>query len=137
MSVTTERAQGSGLLNVARWLSIATAALVLVQAFMIGQVWFMGRGSLLLTHGIVGNVSYIGALGMVVVGYLGLKKGWGMAFLGLAILVVLLMTAQLGLGYVGRKVAMAASIHVFNGVLLTGTLFALMTVAWLRPGGSR
>lgn len=120
-----------------RVVSLATMALVIVQAALAGQWWFAGQAHLIGTHGWIGNVAYLGALALVVIGFLDLRQGRGKAVLGLAVALALLMTAQLGLGYMGRSLAWAASLHIPNGVLLTGIGFAIATLAFVRPSGSR
>jgi hypothetical protein len=139
MSATMERAEttaASGLGRALRWVSVVTAALVIVQAILAGQ-WLAGSTAVILTHGWIGNVAYLGALAMVVIGFLGWRRGWGVACAGFPVLLTVLMTAQLGLGYVGRKQAWAAGIHLTGGVIITALLVWIIALAWLRPGRER
>lgn len=120
-----------------RVVSLATMSLVIVQAAIAGQWFFAGKASWIAMHGWIGNLAYLGALALVVLGFLDLRQGRGKAMLGLAVVLAVLMTAQLGLGYMGRSLAWAASLHIPNGVLLTGIGFAIATLAFVRPAGSR
>lgn len=135
MNGTGERA-ATGLDGALRLISAATAALVFLQAALAGQ-WLAGHAQIIVTHGWIGNLAYIGALAMVVIGVVMWRRGQGAGILGLALLLALLMTAQLGLGYVGRQQAWAAGLHIPGGVLISGLLVWIMANAWLRPGGGR
>jgi hypothetical protein len=122
-----------------RWLAGITAALVLVQAALIGQALFLGDAAKQELHGWVGNLSLLGAVGMAGCATVAVRRGEprGPA-LWLSVLVVLLMVAQLGLGYVGRRGGMPAAIHIPNGVLIVGLLSAVLTVALLpAPAATR
>ncbi len=138
MSATMERAAGaaSGLGAAMRWISVATAALVIIQAFLAGQ-WLAGHAAIILTHGWIGNVAYLGAIAMVLVGFLGWRRGWPASSVVLPVLLTLLMTGQLGLGYIGRKQLWAAGLHIPGGVLITALLVWIIALAWLRPGRER
>ena len=58
------------------------------------------------------------------------------SLVALACVVVVLMVAQLGLGYVGRRGGLPASIHIPNGVLIAGLLFALIGASLPMAGRS-
>ncbi|MFM9106823.1 MAG: hypothetical protein ACKOWF_08990 [Chloroflexota bacterium] len=135
MNGTGERA-ASGLGGALRTISAATAALVFVQAALAGQ-WLAGHAQIIVTHGWIGNLAYLGALALVVIGVLLWRRGHGAGMAGLTLLLALLMTAQLGLGYVGRQQAWAAGVHIPGGVLISGLLVWIMANAWLRPAGRR
>ncbi len=90
------------------------AALVLVLAVMASRsVRLFGTWEIEL-HGYVGNTLFILAL---VNGGLAVKRRQGEL---IALIIGLLVFAQIGLGYVGRDSLEAASWHVPNGVLLMG-----------------
>ena len=126
----------AGLLVPFRILTVVTAALILVQAYLAGQAWFQSQLGLISIHGWLGNVSFLTAILLVVLAFLGMRReGWGRAEMVLGVILVLLMTAQLGLGYSGRRSAAAAALHIPNGVLLTMVIAALLALAW-RPAGS-
>lgn len=123
----------SGLLMPFRILTVVTAGLILVQAFLAGQWWFLSQAGLIAVHGWLGNLSFLAAIVLVLLAFLGVRReGWGRAELILGIALVLLMAAQLGLGYSGRRIATAAALHIPNGVLLTMVIAALLALAW-RP----
>ncbi len=126
-----------GVLQPFRLLAVVTAGLILVQAFLAGQWLFQSQVGAISIHGWLGNTAFLGAILLVILAFVGMRRsgsGWGRAELILSIVLVLLMTAQLGLGYSGRASAAAASLHVPNGVLLTMVIAALLALAW-RPAG--
>ena len=114
-----------------RWLRIVAAivvALVLVQAFLAGRGWFINRDAIEL-HGYVGNVTFLAVLGQALLVYLtGYRGRTHSLLLGLSGLLVLLVTAQIGLGYSGRESLQAAAWHVPNGVLIFGLSVANLTL---------
>lgn len=112
-----------------RWLSGITAALVLIQAMLIGQALYVNGMTTVELHGWLGSASLVTSLILTVLAAIGVRRGeLSGVIAGLALLVVLLMVAQLGLGYVGRRGGWPAAIHIPNGVLIAGLLFTLMTV---------
>lgn len=116
-----------------RILAVTTAGLILVQAFLAGQWWFQSQVGLIAIHGWLGNTAFVGALLLVILATIGMRLGGSVrAELVLSLVLVLLMVAQLGLGYSGRRIALAASLHIPNGVLLTMVIAALIALAW-RP----
>lgn len=116
-----------------RWLSGITTALVLLQAMLIGQALYLGDMTKLALHGWLGSGSLAAAIDLTGLAVIAARRG-GLSSLapGLGIVVVLLMVAQLGLGYVGRRGGWPAAIHIPNGVLIAGLLFALL-MATLTP----
>jgi len=113
-------APAGALLLAHRAVVIALPLLVLVQAALAGQHLFEGSDVITL-HGILGNVSFA----LTVVGVplaLVVRRGDGLAF-GLAVALVALTFAQVGLGYVGRETLSAAAWHIPLGV----TIFGLAT----------
>ncbi|MDQ2651950.1 MAG: hypothetical protein M3Z20_02800 [Chloroflexota bacterium] len=110
-----------------RWISAITALLVLLQAALIGQALYLGEMSLLALHGWLGSGSFILALLLVGAAFLGVRRGeLPRSIVIHGAIVVLLMVAQLGLGYVGRRGGMPAAIHIPNGVLIATLLSALL-----------
>jgi hypothetical protein len=110
-----------------RWISALTTILVLIQAILIGQALYMGEMSLLALHGWLGSGSFILALLLVGASFLGVRNGeLPRSVIVHGVIVVLLMVAQLGLGYVGRRGGLPAAIHIPNGVLIVALLSALM-----------
>jgi hypothetical protein len=115
-----------------RWVAALTIAIVLIQAFLIGQALYIGDASRFALHGYLGNVSFIGAV--VLAGLLVLAHRRGevtRTAMALGILVAVLMIAQIGLGYSGRAGGWPAALHIPNGVLVAALLTALLTVALL------
>jgi hypothetical protein len=114
-----------------RWISGITAALVLVQAMLIGQALYVNGMTTVALHGWLGSGSFAAAIMLVVLTLVAVqRKEVSRLTLGLGLMVVLLMIAQLGLGYMGRRNGQAAALHIPNGVLITGLLFALVTTTF-------
>lgn len=133
MSATMgRRAAASGLNAAYRWLAAAVAALVILQAILAGQ-WLAGHAAIIATHGWIGNLSFLCALILAAIGVFGWRRGWGASAAIFPVLVVVMMVAQLGLGYVGRKQSWAAGLHLTGGVLITALLVWIIALAWLRP----
>ena len=105
------------LLNGFRALAGLLALLVLVQAWMAGHSDRLFGDLDIVAHGIVGNVSYLIAVGALV---LTIVARANKATVGVAAAIVVLMTVQIGLGYSGRDSADAAAWHVPNGVAIFG-----------------
>jgi hypothetical protein len=115
-------------------LAAAVVVMIVVQAALAGQGWFGGQLGLIAVHGWVGNASYVAVIVLAGMAVVGLRRGWGRLPLALALGLVLLMTAQLGFGYMGRRLAWAAALHIPNGVLITALAAGLLAVALLtRP----
>ena len=106
-------------------IGTATWIAVLVQAFIAGDHLF--KAGAIDIHGYIAN----GVFTLVVVSLL-------LAFLtkepkvqiGLAIALVALVSAQMGLGYSGRDSLDAASWHVPNGVLIFGIATLRAATSW-------
>jgi hypothetical protein len=128
---------GSSTARWLRWLAGATALLVLVQAVLIGRGFFADAPSLVLRHGETGNLTFLAAIALVVLAFVGWRRGnLGLRPLVVSLLLLVLVVAQLGLGYVGRESGEAAAWHVPNGVLIFGLTVALFGLAggWARLG---
>ena len=113
-----------------RWVTVVTAGLVLVQAVLAGRGWFVDL-DLIDLHGIVGNLVFLVVIGQAVLAFLARSRG-GVGWLefGLCGVLVVLVVAQIGLGYSGRETAGAAAWHVPNGVLIFGIATALMALGF-------
>lgn len=117
-----------------RVLAVLLPALVLVQATLAGQHLFEGAGITL--HGILGNVTFVLALiGVVLVVARG---GDGAAFF-VAVSLLALSVAQVGLGYMGRETPTAAAWHIPLGVSFFGlacyqAALVSLAVRGARPG---
>ena len=123
-------AERPGLLLAHRILVAALPALVLVQATLAGQHLFEGMA--ISVHGILGNVTF--ALTVVGVVLAVVRKSDGTTFF-LAVALMALVFAQVGLGYVGRETTMAAAWHIPLGVTIFGmTCYQLAALKGARPG---
>src|SRR5688572_3561511 len=111
MPELTTTAERPGLAMAHRILVVVLPALVLVQATLAGQHLFEGMGISL--HGILGNITF--ALTLVGVVLAVVRRSDGSTFF-LAVALMALAFAQVGLGYVGRETTMAAAWHVPLGV---------------------
>lgn len=106
-------------------LAIVVAVLVLVQAVLAGRVLF---GSWSITvHGVVGNATF--ALAAVLTGVTVVARA-GRHAVAVAVTLVIVLTAQIGLGYAGRVSVEAAAWHIPNGVLAFGLAAHQLTLAW-------
>ena len=110
-----------------RWISAITTLLVLLQAALIGQALYMGDMSLAALHGWLGSGSFSLAVLLVGAALLGVRSGeLPRSVVIHGVIVVVLMVAQLGLGYMGRRGGFPAAIHIPNGVLIAALLAALV-----------
>lgn len=133
MSLNEERG-ATAIARWFRWLSTATAVLILLQAIMAGQ--FLFRASefphLRQDHGMVGNLIFLVVIAQVILAVLGLQRRlWGSNILVINAVILLLIFVQVGLGYGGRSSVFAASLHVPNGVLLFGIAVLNAVIATL------
>lgn len=117
-----------------RWLSAITALLVLLQAALIGQALYLGDTSLLSLHGWLGSGSFLLALLLTGAAFLAVQRGeLPRSVIAHGLIVVALMLAQLGLGYMGRRGGWPAAIHIPNGVVIASLLSALLASTFLMP----
>jgi hypothetical protein len=99
---------------------MVVSLLVVVQAFLAGRGFMMGKPDLIDAHGMVGNVLFLLGIELVVIASIGFRKGvLDMTDLALSAVMGLLIVGQIGLGYAGRDNTTAASLHWPNGVLIT------------------
>ena len=133
-SRTQPIAAPSGLVRAYPWLAVLTGMSVLLQAILAGRGWFvLGSHNLIEVHGVVGNLTFILVLLLVVGAWLGRQAGvMTNTELILSVALVVLTAAQLGLGYSGRDSGTAASLHIPNGILVTGLTAALIAIRFMR-----
>lgn len=116
----------AGPLRWFRYLALATAVLIVIQAALAGRGWFIDY-DLIKIHGDLGTVTFIACVVLVNIAVRGYRAGvldrYDLIVSGL---LLLLITAQLGLGYGGRDSKVAASLHWPNGVLITALTAALL-----------
>jgi hypothetical protein len=125
-TATSPVASRTRLLNGYRALAGLLVILVLVQAWMAGQSNTLFGDIDIVAHGIVGNISYLIAVGALVLAVV--VRANKAAVLASALLVVL-MTAQIGLGYSGRESVDAAAWHIPVGVAIFGLAVHQLSVA--------
>lgn len=123
-----------------RWLSTATAVLILLQAIMAGQ--FLFRASkfphLRQDHGMLGNLIFLVVIAQLVLAFAGMRRQlWGTNIVVINVVILLLIFVQIGLGYGGRTNLFSASLHVPNGVLLFGIAVLNAVIATLPARGRR
>lgn len=128
------------MMQLFRALAGIAAALVLIQAVLAGQ-WLAGNAAIIEVHGWLGSGTFLLTLLLAGVSLLGWRQGvFDSKPFAVSVGLALLLIAQLGLGYVGRSNATAASLHLPLGVLIFGallTLFALTMPARLAPASAR
>lgn len=128
------------MMQMYRALTGLAALLVLVQAMLAGQ-WIGGDLSIIVTHGWLGSGTLLLVALLGVMSFLGMRQGiFDAKPLTVSAVLVVLVVAQLGLGYAGRSSGVAASLHVPLGVLIFGTLLALFVAALpmrLAPADAR
>jgi hypothetical protein len=116
MRDTSSRAR-SRLARIQLVLAGVIAVTIVLMAALAGRWWFLGEAVIEL-HGYIGNAVFVLALVNLALAFrMDSSDGPALAVAGL---IVLLVFAQIGLGYVGRETQDAAAIHVPNGVLLMG-----------------
>jgi hypothetical protein len=106
----------------ARHLAHVLPVLILVQAFLAGRFLFGGWS--ITVHGVVGNVTFAFAL---VTLFLALRARHRPA-MTVAVVLVVLLAAQIGLGYSGRESLEAAAWHVPLGVTIFGLAVYQLTL---------
>lgn len=115
MSDTATPSSRSGAVLLHRMVTVALPVVVLVQASLAGQHLF--EGSSISLHGILGNVTF--ALAVVGVALAVVRRSDAPTFF-VAVALMALAFAQVGLGYVGRETSAAAAWHIPAGVAIFG-----------------
>jgi heme A synthase len=121
-----------------RWIAAVITVLVIVQAMLIGQSLFLADPAKQVLHGWIGNASFLAAIVLVVVAAIAARRGELPGLVAsLAVLVVLLMAAQIGLGYSGRRGGWPAALHIPNGVIIVALLASLLTASAVPMGAGK
>jgi hypothetical protein len=103
-----------------RWVSLAVALLVVLQAGLAGRGFMLGKSDFLDAHEMMANVVLLVGLVAVVLAYTGYRRGaLDKTDLVLSVIMFVLIVGQIGLGYSGEDSGTAASLHWPNGVLIT------------------
>jgi len=127
---TENRLKRPNLVTPLKWLAALTTVLVLIQAFLAGRGWYVDF-DLIETHGIIGNITFLAAIGLLLLTWLiGIPGSLGKRLLGLTAVLAFLVGVQTGLGYEGRDSAQAASWHIPNGVLVFGLTIAVLSLVY-------
>ena len=117
-----------------RFLSIALAIGIVIMALLAGQGLWNGERGLITGHGHLGNALFVLAIAQFVITVvLYQRKRIAATLMVLSFVLLVLLFAQAGLGYVGRENADARAWHIPNGVLLMGIATFTVAMAWLRP----
>jgi hypothetical protein len=112
---TSPAATRPGLATVHLGLAYVLPLLVLVQAALAGQHLF--EGSSITVHGVLGEVTFaLTVLGLVLAI---VRRCDGVVF-AVAVALLALSFAQVGLGFVGRDTTAAAAWHIPVGVAIFG-----------------
>lgn len=126
-----------GALRALRGLAMLFGLLVLLQAALAGRGLYFNH-HLIDIHGYVANFIFLVVIVQVALAFLaGIRGPRRSMVIGVNVLLLLLVLAQIGLGYSGRDEGhTAASIHIPNGVLIFGlAVFNISLVSRLLPGG--
>lgn len=126
----------NGQMTALRWVSIVLSALVVITALVIGEGFFGGRAQFIEDHGYLGNVIFIFAVAQIALAFLQYQKGVvSRNQLILSGLLILLIFAQIGLGYSGSRSGAANALvwHLPVGVLIMGVSTVLAVLFWTQP----
>ena len=114
-----------GYRNALLGLAAANVIVVLFMAILGGR--FFISPTIIEIHGYIGNLLFMMVVGQACLIFISKLGGpLGKVVLGLSVLAVLLVVAQIGLGYSGRTSATALSLHLPNGVLIFGISAAIL-----------
>jgi len=133
-TMTVAPATRPAVVKALRIVAPLVSVVVLVQALFAGQGLFVDRDSIEI-HGGIGNLTLLLVLVQaVLVLFAGLRGRTRAGLLGLSLALLVLVVAQLALGYSGRNGGQAAAWHVPTGVLIFGlTAGNASLVSRLRP----
>lgn len=116
-----------------RWLATLFAALIVVQAFLGTRGFFADQG-LIDIHAVLANTMFLLIVIQTAIAWLLYTRNQlTMRDVVLNGVLVLLTTAQIGLGYSTREpdsFANTVSLHIPNGVLLMGVSTVVAATAW-------
>ncbi len=138
--MTEPAATRNGQLMALRWISVVLSALVVITALVIGQGFFGGTPNLIVGHGHLGNLIFVLAAAQLMLAFLAYQKGTvGRNHLLLNGLLIVLLFAQIGLGYSGSRSGAAGALvwHLPLGVLVMGVSTVNAVLFWQRPHGER
>ncbi len=117
-----------GLVQGLRILAPLITLMVLVQAAFIGQGLYRPDTDLVRVHGYIGNATFLlVAVQTALAFFAGFRGRTRATLLGTSIVLLILVIAQIGLGYSGRDGGQAAAWHIPNGVLIFGLTVSNMS----------
>lgn len=119
-----------------RWISVIVSALIVITALVIGQGFFGGAPGLIIGHGHLGNLIFMLAAVQLALAFSAYQKGSvGRNHLLLNGFLIVLLVAQIGLGYSGSRSGAAAALvwHLPVGVLAMGVSTLNAVLFWVRP----
>jgi len=134
---TTDTDTGSAAMQMTalRWISTLVSALIVVMALLAGQGFFEAQPNLITGHGHLGNGIFALVAIQIVLAFLAFQKGQiGRNHLILNGVIMVLLFAQIGLGYAGSRNNNGAAVawHLPNGVLLMGASTVNAVLFWVR-----
>ena len=124
----------SGLATGLRVSTVVLAVSVLIQAWLGSSGFFQGEPGRIDIHAMLGNFMFLVAIVQVGLAFYAMPKGLASRnLLILAGVTVVLLIAQIGLGYSTRDSIYALAWHLPNGVLLMGVTTVAAGLAWNEP----
>ena len=119
------------------WLALISAILVIgivVQAFLGTDAMFKNNDTVREAHAQVGNFLFLLGVVQLVLGFLTFRAGrLDLPNLVMRVVLLVLITAQIGLGYSTRENGVDARIyHMTNGVLLIAVCGFVLATDWYR-----
>lgn len=126
-TISAAPATRSGIVTALRVVAPLVALLVFIQAIFAGQGLFIDTDQLEL-HGFIGNITLLLALiqaGLVL--FAGRRGRDRTALIGMTLVLLALVIAQIGLGYSGRDGGTPAALHVPNGVAIMALSVGIAT----------
>jgi hypothetical protein len=117
-----------GLISAFKGVSHLTTVLVLVQAVLAGMFISGEEFDAIDVHEMVGNFLFMVVVAQLVLGFM--VREWSRFGLWLFVLLLLiLVTVQTGLGYLGRDDTLPVAIHVPLGVFIFGFAVLISVMA--------
>jgi cytochrome b561 len=110
-------------------LSLLVAVIILLQAALAGHFLYREPGALEI-HEMMGNTLFIIVIAQVATAVV-LRRAAYRLFL-LTSLLLFLVVAQIGLGYLGRESSWAASLHITAGVFIFGLASVILVLTLQR-----
>lgn len=126
---------GNGQMTALRWISVVISALIVITALVIGQGFFGGTPSLIIGHGHLGNLIFMLAAVQLALAFFAYQKGAvGRNHLLLSGFLIVLLFAQIGLGYSGSRSGATDALawHLPVGVLAMGVSTLNAVLFWIH-----